>query len=593
MRLITLVLCCFFFSSISLSAQQGCFTGPGLGDNTGCTSDSPSKYIIHDCFCDNEWFYTIDGTEIIDATTPSGYQFDTGNIAGTVYSASAGWIIVDWDCEGCCGDNIVFELSYCNIEPPAIITLECGNYPSLPQWNFNFSSENICSDTPIDIGVEFSSEVTVNEWTIDGATVDCIGDCSQITTSQSVGQHTICFNITVSEGACESDYTICKDIEFIDCSCIFEVLAECDFCGIETYTVVDGTGEPVGSETELEWQQLIDGEWVVVSNSNPFVDNSGIGGLVNVANRRCDCDHSYTFETLKCDDCELLDNLPDGSFQYDAECHSDGSATFTANLLGEELPECSYISWVINDQIFNTNPVTVFSDDPNYSGHFAITFMGDDGKRCTKKIEVLENCECAVTIPDGLTCALNADEETQVSWNAVPDAVAYIVQVIMDDPFCCSVEKSSASFYVTTENTFILISELGISFKECFSIRVRAKCSGGDLGAFSEKICPRSCESDSSSRANEGVENRSSDYFTETWSASNPIDQTIGIYNLDTRYNYSIRLYSTEGLLLMENFIDGLSELNIPTGNLESGLYIMSVYNEERQTVKTVKLLKK
>ena len=97
---------------------------------------------------------------------------------------------------------------------------------------------------------------------------------------------------------------------------------------------------------------------------------------------------------------------------------------------------------------------------------------------------------CSVIPPENLGC----HGHNIFTWDGVPGAIAYEIEITFNDPFCCLTHDLPSSIRYTTTDTLYDLSWIN----GCFSVMVRAICEDNVYSGWTKKACPcviSSCES--------------------------------------------------------------------------------------------------
>jgi len=182
-------------------------------------------------------------------------------------------------------------------------------------------------------------------------------------------------------------------------------------------------------------------------------------------------------------------------------------------------------------------------------------------------------CEKLVS-PNNLSCRINRDGTSTLEW-ANMGGTSYVVEIVVNDPNCCTSHLPSYALpSVTTTTNSYTFSTSGY---HCYSWRVKTVCAEGMESPFSNWICSKYC---------------AVPLILNTFTIS-PNPSTSGIVRMsgttviDTKF--TIEVYNTMGSKVksFENkeTVDKKFDLTWETGNLDRGIYYVNLIAEGGEAI--------
>ena len=218
-------------------------------------------------------------------------------------------------------------------------------------------------------------------------------------------------------------------------------------------------------------------------------------------------------------------------------------------------------------EVDNCSGSTIIQADP---GSYSVEISGEGGCSTTQNFEITSDCCFPCEVPTNLDC--NFDNGLTFTWDAVPTATAYEVQVIFSDTEsgCCKLDPTAEPIlqnHITITNSIQLTTFLA----PCFSLKVRALCGDEASSEFSEILCygPGKCfpQPLSPDLMRKSVRPSGANQQTELSPMLYP-NPTDGSLNLELKapgiLSLQVSIYSVEGKL-----IKSFAKAEYPDGNYQ------------------------
>ena len=216
------------------------------------------------------------------------------------------------------------------------------------------------------------------------------------------------------------------------------------------------------------------------------------------------------------------------------------------------------------------------------------------GSSCASKRLCFSDCnECNLAVPTGLAM----DAGNKMSWQSVPGATSYIIEVYACDPACCGGPPDMASDnYVSiavpgTSHTLTAadFASLGMAYIPCFAWRVFAQCPNGSKSVGSAYQCGNSTSAglcSFSPAKSLGVTDKSNK--TDGFSADvfpNPSGGSVTINIQSTGgAEYCVSVYDNTGRLIRE--YEGKRSVDTwRIDSLSKGIYLITITTSDNQVI--------
>lgn len=181
-------------------------------------------------------------------------------------------------------------------------------------------------------------------------------------------------------------------------------------------------------------------------------------------------------------------------------------------------------------------------------------------------------CE-SILSPTNLSCEKNQYGITNLTWAAVPGALYYVLEIIVNDTRCCGSSLPFALANTTTSTNSFSVS----ANYPCFTWRVKAICPGGKESPYSSTLCSTYCS-------------RIGGPIGKLTLSPNP--NNTGTLNMrftttkDVQFTVDIIDMSGNKAISFENnkTTDKKFEENLKLGNLKKGVYLVNVTTAEGET---------
>ena len=191
---------------------------------------------------------------------------------------------------------------------------------------------------------------------------------------------------------------------------------------------------------------------------------------------------------------------------------------------------------------------------------------------------------CSVEAPTNLDCEVYLNNRL-LSWDPVPGAVSYEVEVIYNDPTCCA-SGFPSMFIFTPTSPSLLVS---MNNPNCYSWRVRAICSDGSISPWSDKICncfPFSPKPNTSSGNHPLIEDKIIDLRIKI--TPNPVQHTaqfnVENTNLNRKEKGLLLIKTIDGKTVYESTIDLNETTEVDMSAFENGYYIYQIIHAQVNT---------
>jgi len=178
--------------------------------------------------------------------------------------------------------------------------------------------------------------------------------------------------------------------------------------------------------------------------------------------------------------------------------------------------------------------------------------------------------------------------QRQISWTAVPGALSYEIDMVIDDPSCCAASPSiiMGMMATSTTNTYIPPSHLG-----CYSWRVRAICPGGMTSAWSTSTCSCGWVVAASKPGNENTDAAMekvfgpNDHNIKVMATPNPasdhINFTIG-FGKDDYQNLTLSVVDLNGREVARRDITNNTVIKVDVREFSSGTYLYLIRDNNK-----------
>lgn len=287
--------------------------------------------------------------------------------------------------------------------------------------------------------------------------------------------------------------------------------------------------------------------------------------------------------------------LPNALFSVTSTQNANGSLTIQGN---SALTEGDHTWNVYATETGSTGPYTLLNtfNTQNFSATvtgkcFYITHKVKTacGEACAAQSVCNLPCvetSCHVTTPVGLAYDKNIKKLT---WNVVPNATSYKVEIVINDSSCCGPERNALPVVkqFTVTNNFCTVNPTeGVSTKvACYSFKVKAICSATTSSAFSAPLCiVDSVTNPTGVIANYNAENTSVKVFP------NPSKNIVSIdIETNTDIEYTISIYDVMGRNIKTfdkmKTSDKKASIKWNTESLARGEYFVRIVTSDKQVI--------
>jgi hypothetical protein len=175
------------------------------------------------------------------------------------------------------------------------------------------------------------------------------------------------------------------------------------------------------------------------------------------------------------------------------------------------------------------------------------------------------------TNPTGKCLPFFPEEQELLTWDAIPGANQYTVEITFNDPDCCRARYAAGTYTYTALNNYLDLGTVPQPVWNCLSWRVGYACGNGNI-AWSERQCFAGCE----------FGERSQEDSPATLSATlmpNPAHEEVTV-TFDADFTGQVQLMDMYGRVLITQLVETTRQTPLQIDHLAPGIYWVVASNK-------------